>query len=113
MFISKFRGNELYYITMKVKKMCDTLRKCYRKYSAATDKIAYLSRLPHNGTYQSLVEQLNSLTFEDLGLDGPIDPYYFKSDRDVTEQEIPGITVSHIQDTEDYSIILLFMKKGK
>lgn len=93
--------------------MWDTLKKCHRKYLAATDKVSYLNRLPHSGTYQSLVEQLNLLSFEDLGLDGPNDSYYFKYDRDGSNNKVSGITVSHIQDTEDYSIILLFMKKGE
>eukprot|EP00345_Euplotes_harpa_P007303 CAMPEP_0168329478 /NCGR_PEP_ID=MMETSP0213-20121227/7135_1 /TAXON_ID=151035 /ORGANISM="Euplotes harpa, Strain FSP1.4" /LENGTH=138 /DNA_ID=CAMNT_0008332817 /DNA_START=67 /DNA_END=483 /DNA_ORIENTATION=+ len=93
--------------------MCDTLKKCHKKYLTASNPVTFLNRLPYSGTYQKLVEQLNDLTLDDLGIEGNNDPYYFRPEEGHDENKRFGITVSHIVDNEDYSVILLFMKKGE
>ena len=93
--------------------MCDTLKKCHRSYKKAIHKISFLSKLPQNDTYQDLAHQFNSLSLEDLGIDGPDDPYFFRPEFDRDGLKVPGITVTHIYDNEDYAILLFFLRKGE
>ena len=93
--------------------MWDTLKKCHRSYKKAIDKQSFLSNLPQNQTFHWLSEHLNSLSLEDLGIDGPDDSYFFKPEYDNNGNRIPGITFTHIYDNEDYAIILFFLRKGE
>ena len=58
-------------------------------------------------------EQLNDLSLEELGIDGEDDPYYFRPERvGGRGRPSPKITATHIVDTDDYAILLFFLKKG-
>jgi len=113
---------------MKVRSLLKTLRKCHKKYEAikqcayeadasnitlqrkAVNK--YLTNLPGNGMFQSLMEKVNSLKLNDLGIDGEEDPYFFRQDTDYLDRNYPNISATHIVENENYAVLMFFLKKG-
>jgi hypothetical protein len=113
---------------MKIKKMMQTLQKCNLKYKEVRQKAIlthegdaatqrkfinrYLTKLPSHGSFQSLMEQVNDLTLEDLGIDGENDPYFFRPEQDHKGRNYPPLSATHIEEKEDYAVLLFFLKKG-
>ncbi len=66
------------------------------------NSINFLDRTFAEPGCQKLMEQMNHISLEQLGIEGPDDPYYFK-------EKLNRIT---IEGSEDYRLVLFFVKKG-
>ena len=97
---------------MKVKRICDNLIKLHYKYLKVSEKNEFLTKLPRHGRFRAIMEDVDSLTPEELGIRDPNDPYYFIPNYDKDYDTAAKIRATDILDTEDYAILIFFLKKG-
>ena len=78
-----------------------------------TLKRASETSYPVKRKFKYLIEQLNDLSLEELGIDGEDDPYFFRPEKEGEDKHyFPKISATHIVETDDYAILMFFMKKG-
>ena len=82
-------------LIQNVKQMSVTTR-------AANNYVSFLDHAWTDPGCQKVIEKMNNLTLEQIGVTGPDDPYHF-------QERLNRITV---EAADDYRLVLFFIKKG-
>ena len=85
-----------------MKSLIETVKKMSVKSKLNGNAINFLDNAHTEPGCQRLIENMNKLSLSQLGIQGPEDPYHF-------EKNLTRIT---IEGSEDYRLVLFFIKKG-
>lgn len=97
---------------MRIKRIYDNLIKVHHKYLKASNKNEFLATLPTYQKFQEIMEDVDNLEIEEIGMQGPDDPYFFVQNDDPKFESAKKIRVTEIVDNENYAILMFFLKKG-
>ena len=85
-----------------MKSLITTVKEMSLRSKQAGNSISFLDHTWNDPGCQKLIQQMNNISLNQLGIEGPDDPYHF-------QKKLNRITV---EGSEDYRLVLFFMKKG-
>src|SRR5438477_47655 len=85
-----------------MKALIESVKKMSLRYKQAPHTISFLDNACEDPRFQRMIKQMNGLSLNQLGINGSDDPYHFEKD----------LNKIIIEGTEDYRLVLFFIKKG-
>ncbi len=85
-----------------MKSLIDTVKQMSVRSKTAGNSVQFLDHTWNDPGCKKLIQQMNTISLNQLGIEGPEDPYHF-------QKKLNRITV---EGCDDYRLVLFFIKKG-